>query len=115
MELGFASHVGQTFEFICNNNKLKESTTVERAEQRGKAQIDASRRQKRTNSWWWRWSLLAIKMKARTVVGRGKKSLLNGPGSELLLLSVYNREDEAEDNIVIEEMSTTRQNKTKQT
>ena len=31
------------------------------------------------------WSLLAIKKKARTVVGTGEKSLLSGPGSELRL------------------------------
>ena len=32
------------------------------------------------------WSLLAMKMKDHyTVVGRGKKSLLSGPGSELRL------------------------------
>ena len=28
------------------------------------------------------WSLIAIKIKARTVVGRGKESLLGDPGSE---------------------------------
>ena len=31
------------------------------------------------------WNLRATKMKARTVVGRGKKSLLSDPGSELRL------------------------------
>ena len=35
----------------------------------------------RSNSW----SLLAIKMKVRTVVGRGEKSLLKDTGSELHL------------------------------
>ena len=31
------------------------------------------------------WSLLAIPMKARTLVGRGEKGLLSDPGSELRL------------------------------
>ena len=31
------------------------------------------------------WKLLAIKMKARTAVGRWQKSLLSDPGSELCL------------------------------
>ena len=31
------------------------------------------------------WSLLATKMKPRTVMGRGEKSLLSDPGSELRL------------------------------
>ena len=31
------------------------------------------------------WNLLAIKKKARTVVGRGEKSLLRDPGSKLRL------------------------------
>ena len=34
------------------------------------------------------WILLAIKMKARTVVGREKKGPLRDPGSELLLEGV---------------------------
>ena len=65
--LGFESHVARTFEFICQNLTSKEST-AESALRRGQAG-----------------AFVAIKMEACTVVGRGEKSLLGGPGSEVRL------------------------------
>ena len=43
-------------------------------------------------------SLLAIKQEARTVPGRGEKSLLSGPGSELHLGREKERKKKYEDN-----------------
>ena len=43
------------------------------------------------------WNIFAIKCKARTVVGRGEKSLLYDPGSELRL-GQRERKKKGEDN-----------------
>ena len=80
MVLEFESHVARFF-FSClcakikhrSNQLLRAPSSVGR---RNSMRVDEGRKG---------WSLLAIKMKARTIVGRGEKSLLGGPGSELHL------------------------------
>ena len=77
--LGFESHVGRTFWRLFAKKKKQRNLML-------RAPSSVSKRNSmRVNEGRKGSSLIATKMRARTVVGRGEKSLLSDPGSELRL------------------------------